>query len=305
MNISKILKKYPCSVNQIKFNIFSPTYRTEKINDEKVMFENEFFRVKLTGYKLSQLHRDILDIALYEGDNSIEKMVKEPIVARTFTLYHMQKKLKQNKEIKRIIENDEKRETKKYNNNGWLERKIKELKRATINIEIKLDHKKKIWLEFNIIRVAAMLNGGDNNPRNKKFFIAFTKEYLTFLESDILIDYRNYLDDLLKLKTGQSKALARYIISFKNDFSEPLENIMEKIGIGRNKFSRKTFNQHRNRILADSEELKKLNIEIIKIKKGEYVVRYKKLDNINFFFNEKEKRIIPSSPAEFLLPYLS
>ena len=113
MNISKILKKYPCSVNQIKFNIFSPTYRTERIKDEEIMFENEFFRVKLTGYKLSQLHRDILDIALYEGDNSIEKMVKEPIVARTFTLYHMQKKLKQNKEIKQIIEDDEKRKKKK------------------------------------------------------------------------------------------------------------------------------------------------------------------------------------------------
>ena len=304
MNISEILKKYTYSVNQAKFNIFSPTYRTEGIKYEEVMFENEFFKVKLTGYKLSQLHRDILDIALYEGDNSIEKIVKEPIVARTFSLYHMQKKLEQNKEIKQIIEDDKKRK-KKYTNNNWLERKIKELKRATINIEIKLNNTKKIWLEFNIIRVATMLNSGDNNPRNKKFLIAFTKEFLTFLESDILIDYRNYLDDILKLKTGQAKALARYVISFKNNFSESLESIMEKIGIGRNKFkNRKTFNEHRNRILSDLEELKKLNIEIIKIKKGEHLVRYKKLDNIDFFYNKKEKRIIPSSPAEFLLPYI-
>ena len=286
MNFLENFRKYPSSVNQIKFNIFSPTYRTKEIKGEKVIFENEFFKAKSSGYLLNQIHKDILDIILYEGDSSLEKMVKEETrAARLFNLYQIQKKLYQNKELK------------KYTKNDWLKEKIKELMRTTIDIEIKLDNKKEIWIGFHIIETAKSIVY-DNNPQNKKFFVILSQEFLEFLKSDILINYGNYLDDILKLKTGQAKALARYAISFKNDFSESLESIMEKIGIGRNKFkNRKTFNEHRNRILSDLEGLRKLNIEIIETTKSNHIVKYKKLKDIYFYYNNKEKRVFSTLPA--------
>ena len=290
-------RKYPSSVNQVKFNIFTPTYRTKKIKDEETIFENEFFKASLTGYKLSQLHKDILDVILYKGDSNIEEMLKDISKAvRTFTLYQIQKKLYQNKEFKQIIENDKKR--KKYTNNSWLKRKIKELTRATINIEVKLENKKKMWIEFHIIEEVKVIEYDDDNPRKQRFFIIFSKRFLDFLKSDILINYENYLDDLIKLKTGQAKALARYMMSFNyKSYSESLDSVMEKIGIRKNELTKQAFYNHKKRILSDLEGLKKLNIEIVETTKGDLLVKYEKLENIYFYYNSKEKRVFPTLPA--------
>jgi hypothetical protein len=270
MNLLQRFKQAPVTVTELKNNIFLPYEKEKKEPVENlVIFENKYLvggiKITINGYKLNQLHRDILDIALYYGDNSLEKMTNDNRPIRLISLYEIQKHLKY----------------KSKNNNTWLDKKIQELKRTTINIKIK----EVGWAEFNIIDIAKY------SKKQNKYAIVISDWYMMFFEKEISIGYKEYLPIILGLKNPQSKALARFLLSNTTDMQIDLDKAMYYIGIDENKMTKRNYNWNKNKILEDIEKLKELNIEFIKKsddkRKKDYLIKYKKLPKIKIYFPNK------------------
>ena len=273
MNLLQKFKQAPVTAFELKKNIFLPYNKEKKeeikdlvILDDKILWNG--IKITINGYKLNQLHRDILDIALYYGDSSLEEKTNDTRPIRLFTLYQMQKYLKYKSKF----------------NNKWLDEKIQELKRTTINIKI---DKNGDWAEFNIIDIAKY------SEKQKKYAIVISDLYMLFFQKEISVGYKEYLPNILSLKNPQSKALARYILTHSNDFQIDLDKAMQYIGIDKNRMTKRNFNWNKNKILEDEDKLKQLNIEFVKKsndnRKKDYLIKYKKLPKIKIYFPKKEK----------------
>jgi len=269
MNVVQRFKTAPNTVVEAKKNIFAPFEKEKKEPIDEVIFKSGNIEISLHGYKLNQIHRDILDIAFYYGDNSVEKKVKNlkrPV--RIFTLYDIQKHLNYES---------------KYNN-YWIDEKFQELKRTTIRVKVDND-----WIEFNILDVAQY-----SEKQGNKYALVVSELYMSFFENQISINYKDYLDTILTLSSGQAKALARYVLSFSNDFKIELDNLMLKIGINEN-ITEQAFRYNRRRILENKEQLEKLNIKIEKIssdkRKADYMVSYEKLPNVKIYHPKQKNQL--------------
>lgn len=271
MNLLQRFKQSPVTATELKNNIFLPYEKEKKepienlvIFDNKIMFDG--IKITINGYKLNQLHRDILDIALYYGDNSLEEKTIDKRPIRLISLYEIQKHLQYKSKF----------------NNKWLDEKIQELKRTTINIKLN----RAGWTEFNIIDIAKY------SEKQQKYAIVISDWYMIFFEKEISVGYKEYLNKILSLKNPQSKALARYILTHSNDFQIDLDKAMEYIGINTN-IAKQNWRWNKNKILEDEEKLKELNIELIKKsndkRKKDYLIKYKKLPKIKIYFPEKKK----------------
>ena len=267
MNLLQKFKQAPVTTTELKNNIFLPYEKEKKEPIENLLIWDFLgIRVSINGYKLNQLHRDILDIALYYGDSSLEEKTIDNQPVRLISLYEIQKHLNYKSRF----------------NNKWLDEKMQELKRTTINIKIDGEG----WAEFNIIDIAKY------SEKQKKYAIVISKWYMMFFEKEISVGYKKYLKDILDLDNPQSKALARYILTHSNDFQIDLEKTMQYIGIDKNRMTKRNFNWNKSKILENTEKLKKLNIELIKKsadqRKKDYLIRYKRLPKIKIYFPEKK-----------------
>jgi hypothetical protein len=188
---------------------------------------------------------------------------------RTFSLYDIQKYLNY----------------KSKNQNGWVEQKFQEIKRTTINIQLK--GKSKEWIEFNIIDIARY------SEKLNTFAVVLSEAYTLFFENEISINYKPYLNDILSLN-AQSRALVRYVLSHSNSFHIDLDKAMNKIGITRDKITDQVFNYNKRRILEDEDKLKKLNIYFTKKsndnRKKDFLLEYKMLPKIQIFHPKKLDR---------------
>ena len=262
MNLLQKFKQAPTTTFELKNNIFLPYDKEKKeLIENEIIFKKDDLSISLNGYRLNQLHRDILDIALYYGDSRLEEQTTDERPVRLITLYEIQKHLKYKSKF----------------NNKWLDKKIKELKRTTINIKIN----KVGWAEFNIIDIAQY------SKKQNKYAIVISDLYMQFFEKEIAVGYKEYLKNILSLKNPQSKALARYILTHSNNFQINLDKAMQYIGIEKEKMTKRNYNWNKNKILKDTENLKKLNIEFVKKsndqRKKDYLIKYKKLPKIKIY----------------------
>jgi len=266
--MSNLLTKFkhaPVTVKEVKMNIFAPYEKAEKEALDSVIYEDDSVTVELKGFKLNQIHRDILDIATYYGDNKLEYMSEDNRASRLFSLYEVQKRLNY----------------KACRNNKWLDSKFSEMQQSVIRIT---DKKEGNWIQFNIIEVAMF------SKKQGKYALVLSEHYMKFFENEISIGYKPYLDQILNL-SPQGRALARYIISFSNDFKIGLDKAMHKIGIKADGSSQ-NWRYNRNKILADRHKLKALNIVITKQttdgrRKDDYQIEYKLLDEMNIYHPQK------------------
>ena len=258
MNIVQKYQTAPTTVKEAKLNIFAPFEKgvTEKIVND-IVYEDEHCKVTINGFKLNQIHRDILDIACYYGDNSLDARSSDIRPLRLFSLYDIQKHLKY----------------KSKNQNSWIVKKFDEIQMSLISIE---DKTKQEILKFSIIDVAKY------SIKQKRYALIISSLYMKFFENEISINYKPYLAQILDLNS-QTRALVRYILSHSNNFQIDLDLAMEKIGIEKNNISKQAFTKSRNRILDDEEKLKELNIFFTKKssdnRKKDFIITYKKLKN--------------------------
>ena len=250
---------------ETKLNFFAPTGKTKQENAEFLVFENDNFQVFLDGYRLNQIHRDLLDVVLYFGDSSLENQIIDNKAVRLFSIYQIQKKLN----------------LKSLTNNRWIEKKFAEIQKTLIKIQEK---KTGDWKKFNIIEFSQF------SQKQQKYAIVFSDAFIDFFETEISICYKDYLDDIIKLNP-QSKAVARYLLASSKDFQVGFENLLFKVGIEKSKISKQAFSKIKKRVLEDEENLKKLNIFFSKQKttKNNYLVKYEVLPKIKIFHPATKK----------------
>jgi hypothetical protein len=253
----------PVTTKEAKLNIFAPLDKLnpENYQMETVVFEDNKHRVAVSGIRLTQLHRDILDIALFHGDYRLENEIKENIPVRTFSLYKIQEHLRH----------------KNRKNVSWLKEKFAELKRATILIEYKDDDED---IEFNIIRVAK------RSHKLGEYVLVLEELYMAFFEKEIGIDYKELLPDILSLKHAQTKAVVRYMLSHQAGHKINIDKLLRKIGV---QGEQRNLEYHRKQVLQELEEVgDKFNIELVKTtgdkrRKGDTTLVYTKHDKINIY----------------------
>lgn len=268
MNTLQKFKIAPSTVKENKLNIFSPYQKkkTEMLNS--IIFEDEKYKVELKGYKLNQIHKDIIDIATYHGKNSLEQEIVGNRAVRLFSLYEVQKHLNY----------------KSKNQNKWIDDKFIEMQQSLIQITNK---EKKDWVRFNIIEVAKY------SEKQQNYVIVMSEAYMLFFENEISINYKHYLPLILSMN-AQSKALTRYILSHSNSFKISLDKALHKIGIVKNNMTIQNFRYNRRKILENEEILKKLNINFSKIseskRKADYMINYRILPKIQVFHPQKQTK---------------
>lgn len=268
MNIVQRYKQAPNTVKEAKLNIFAPYEKQKSQKLDGKIFESDKYIVELNGYKLNQIHRDIIDIASYYGDTSLEAQISDTRPLRTFSLYDIQKHLNY----------------KSKNQNKWIDDKFKEISRSKITIT---DKQEGDWIEFNIIDVAMF------RKKINAYVMVISELYVIFFENEISVNYKHYLSDILSLN-AQSRALARYILSHSNSFSIGLDKAMERIGISTDNITAKSFRENRKRILDDREQLIKLNIilrenEDYSTRNQSYTIDYKMLPQIQIYHPKKQE----------------
>jgi hypothetical protein len=254
-----ILKKFriaPVGEKEIKMNLFNANGRVNyrrTLESKGIIFEDEKYVVEVKGIHLTQIHRDILDIFLYYGDNSLETKIIETKAIRLFTLYEVQKRL--NYQIK--------------NNNKWIEKKITEMQQSVFKITSKENGD---WIQFSIIDTAKY------SKKNNKYAVIINDDYLNFFKNEISIDYKDLLDEIVKLEHPQTKAAVRYLLTFKDGHQINIDKLLRKVGII--EVDKSVFNKVKKRVIEELKKVgKKFNIQLIKTssddrKINDYTIKY-------------------------------
>lgn len=259
----------PVTVEEAKLNIFAPitkipaTYKNNYLINETI-FDNENYRVKLRGVRLTQIHRDILDIALFYGSYKLEEEIEEKVPVRTFSLYTILEHL--GKEAQ--------------NNQEWLVEKFQELKSAVITLE---DKKQNTDYEFSIVRAS-------QHSKNLNTFVLVLEElYLTFFESRISINYKELVNDIVNLRHAQTKAVVRYFLTHTQGHQINIDKLLRKVGI---QGTQKNLEKARRKVIVELEEVgHKFNIELIKTttdkrRSADYTVKYNRHEDVKIYYPE-------------------
>ena len=252
----------PVNTQEIKFNLFAPIEKInhkEKHKEEFIVYENEKFLVKLQGKKLTQVHKDIMDIVMFYGRD----FNKDNLFGKTITLYEIQKHLFY----------------KSKNNNKWIKEKLKELKRATIEITKKGKNGNQEF-EISILR-ATMID-----EKTQEYAIIFEELYLMFFELYVSINYKKLLKDILSLEHAVTKASIRYLLTFK-EHQINIDKLLNRIGVVG---SKRNIEIHRKKLLQELEKIGyKFGIEIVEGKNlKDSVIRYKKPQEVKFYYPHTE-----------------
>jgi hypothetical protein len=253
----------PINTQEIKFNLYAPIEKinhTEKHKNEFIVYKDDKFVVKLQGKKLTQVHKDIMDIVMFYGRD----FKKNDLFGKTITLYEIQKRL----------------QYKSKNNNKWIREKLKELKRATIEITKKRKDGKNQVFEISILRATLL------DEETQEYAIIFEELYLMFFELYVSINYKTLLKDILNLEHAITKASVRYLLTFK-EHQINIDKLLDRIGIIG---SKRNIEIHRKKLLEELKQVgHKFGIEIIKGRTlKDYVIRYKKPQEVKFYYPPKE-----------------
>lgn len=269
MNNLARFRSAPITTSEAKLNIFAPV---EKILDPyryrlyTTIFEDDRLKIEVSGTRLTQIHRDILDIALFYGSWQIEEQVEQAIPVRTFSLYQIQKRL----------------QYKACRNNAWVNEKLQELKRATIVIHNKSEQD---CIEFNIIRVAK------RSEKIQEYVIVLEELYFEFFEKSISIDYKKLLPDILRLKHPQTKAVVRYMLSHRHGHQINIDKLLSKVGVQGGK---RNIEMQRKAIIRELLEIgEKFNISLIKTssdnrRTSDITIKYTKHPQVKIYYPKNQ-----------------
>jgi len=268
MNTLIRFKESPITANELKMNIFAPVAKKKvEIVEKDILYEDERFKVMLTGYKLNQIHRDILDIILHYGDTNIENQINDGIPVRTFSLYEIQKHLY----------NDNEESKKHFKNANWIREKFSELKNVSLCI---VDNEGEN-MEFSIVRVIK------HSEKLQTYVLVMEELYLLYFENEISVGYKKLLPDILNLKHAQTKALVRYLLSHTSGHQINIDKALRKIGL---KGEKRNLEYYRKLVLEELVEVgKKFNIELIKTttdrrKKSDITIKYTRHKDVKIYY---------------------
>ncbi len=260
----------PTNIAEIKANIFS-FYKKHKVEfkkNEAFIYEDAYYKVELKGYKLNQIHKDILDIILYFGGKEFDGKLKDNNFVRTISLYKIKKHLGYTSS----------------NNVRWIENKIDEMQQTLIEVTDKQNANN--W-KFTIIHTAK------HSEKLNTYAVIIHPLYFQFFQSNISVDYSYYLKNILNLKNGTTKASIRYLLTHKKGHQININNLLQKIGCING--TQRNLNKQRGKLLKELEEVKEIfNLELIKTttdnrKNSDITIKYTRLPQIKFYYSEKSE----------------
>lgn len=212
--------------------IFLPFKRIDKTEIHKKFLDNNqmievsthlFERVEIRGRLLGQGHKDILEALLSMPKEFDSKKNRFNIIT---TAYQLIKVLDRNK-----------------GNKKWILQRLKEISECRVNLYF--DDEEGNKKDFNFGFISSIL--GENE---EELTIHFTSEYTHFLVSYELLDYKNYISNILSLDNEAKrwskeielkskninsdflKAIIRYMLQDKGNNSQmKISNLIEKLGL--------------------------------------------------------------------------
>lgn len=192
--------------------IFLPHKRLDKTNiykefinnNQLLELESDFFeKVEIRGRLLGQLHKDILEMLLTsEKTFNVEKQLFKVKI----TAYELLKKLGLS-----------------TGNKVWLIKKIKEIAECRIDLYFKDGSGKNISFNFGII--------DDILEVDKEYLtINFTTAYTLFMLKTEMLEYSDYVNDIVRIENNFIKAIVRYLLIHKGNNSQiRIENLIKKL----------------------------------------------------------------------------
>lgn len=252
------LQETTCSIQEIRLPIFAPL---KKVNPKSTIY-NDFVknkrtrevvttwgRVKIKGYLLTQVHKDLLDLIILNADR--KQWTADDRLLIEFSSY-------------KVLKN--------YGDKGanykWFRAMLDDIMGSVIYLET--NNKK--GYAFHII--SAM-----HYDDNKEFIgILLSKEYLEFYKENFAINYNSEIIHIISIENSILKAIVRFFLSH-NNLNIKLDDLLGAIGIKTDKKDR--FYRHIKQTLKDSGEmLKKFNIDY---KNNTFY--YKGNTNVKFYLN--------------------
>lgn len=194
--------------------IFLPHKRLDKSNVQLGFYENNqtlvlksdiYEKIEIKGRLLCQTHKDILE-ALLTSEKIWMKDLKTFKV--NITAYQIFKKL-----------------GKSSGNKKWLEQKLDEI--AECRIKITFDSKEENFFNFSFVNAIGGKNKGD-----KEFSIIFSSSYSHLMAKNEMLDYSDYVADILSVKHYFTKAVIRYMLTHNGrDSKITIENLVKKLNL--------------------------------------------------------------------------
>ena len=263
------------SVIENSISIFLPLTRIDKSkiykkfisNNQTLEIDNELFeKVEIKGRLLGQIHKDVLESLLtlpkIYSKNTAQFKIKT-------TAYKLLQQMQRNTSDKK-----------------WLIQKLDEIKECGIKLFYKNANEKDESFNFGFISSIKV-------TEEKQIEITFSPEYTYFLAKNELLDYGEYIDDILSLKkemkkiqeklklkrginTEFIKAIIRYMLIHKGNNSQiSIDNLTKKLKLD---------------VIMTKEELKDnlidLKRELVqKLLKDKFGIKLTKEDKSTLSFN--------------------
>ena len=265
LSLFESFKNNNATVTELRVGIFAPitqvtassTTHRDFVSAGRVRKINTAWgEVKIKGNILTQVHRDIIDAIFATA--SFSETTKAGNIALFFSGYEVQDFLG----------------LKSKTNNTWLKKKLDEIK--TTNIEFR--DKEGNEYDFNIT------DSGGYSAKKDSFVIVFTEGYRNFFQSQVTVNYKEELRQLMTVEDSLIKAIIRFFFTHANDVKIGFEALLDTVGYPQNPV---TLKKARKKIREHLLDLKKFNIEV---NLKTYMFSYSKLHTITHTVPEAKKK---------------
>ena len=265
LSLFESFKNNNATVTELRVGIFAPitqvtassTTHRDFVSAGRVRKINTAWgEVKIKGNILTQVHRDIIDAIFATA--SFSETTKAGNIALFFSGYEVQDFLG----------------LKSKTNNTWLKKKLDEIK--TTNIEFR--DKEGNEYDFNIT------DSGGYSAKKDSFVIVFTEGYRNFFQSQVTVNYKEELRQLMTVEDSLIKAIIRFFFTHANDVKIGFEALLDTVGYPQNAV---TLKKARKKIREHLLDFKKFNIEV---NHKTYMFSYSKLNTITHTVPEAKKK---------------
>lgn len=192
--------------------IFLPHKRLDKSSVQKKFYEQNqileiksdlFSKIEIRGRLLCQTHKDILEVLL-----TSPKIYNEE--RKTFSV-----KITAYSILKRL--------GKATTNKKWISQKLAEIAECRIKIEFKNNSKESYSFNFGFIETIIQRDA-------KEYLIRFLPTYSHFMAKNEMIDYSNYVENILQIKNPFISSIVRYMLTHKGNNSQiSIDNLIKKL----------------------------------------------------------------------------
>lgn len=256
-------KRIVSTILQSRTPMFLPVKQLSKnFAGTDIVVENDIGKITLRKCKLTQVHRNIVDLIFSSLEPAI--VYEDGSVGYVFSKYEILSALGH----------------KHRNNSLWLERKMEEMRQASVMLETEDAEKEEISYQGVIVKhKVTKLKSANGQPL---YGVVFSEAFMAMFDNDIRIHSAKMTPKILQLEHAVTQAFARACISHRS-LNRDLDQLLEGIGVKRQEVTDRAYRKNRKHIIDESEQLKELfGIDIRIMKNGNWGVFYKKHDDVWF-----------------------